>query len=274
MIGVDALAFDLDGTVYLSDQPLPGTPALFERLNAAGVPYVFATNNSSVPASLYERRLVAMGVPVEPAQVLTSTHAAAHRLRTAGIARAYVLASEAVRDELAASGVAHDESEPQGVLLTFDTSLDYEKVRAVSDLLLGGAPYFATHPDLVCPTPSGPIPDCGAFIAMFAAATGREPEVLGKPSAFMAAAIRERLASQATYLGRPHPQRIAFVGDRLYTDVRMANEYGFQAVLTLTGETTTAQIASSPHVPDLVVEDLSGLDSHLELTSVATAGRR
>ncbi len=263
----DALAFDLDGTVYLSAEPLPGARELFEALSRAAVPYVFATNNSSVPAGGYVQRLTSMGIRAGLEHVLTSTHAAAHHLGSAGVARAYLVATPEVQAELAEAGVAHDEDDPQAVLLTFDTSLDYDRVRAVSHLLRAGLPYFATHPDLVCPTPDGPIPDCGAFIALFHAATGREPVILGKPTAGMAAAIRQRLAAQATARGRPAPQRVAFVGDRLYTDMRMANEHGFVAVLTLTGESTRAELAASPYRADLVVADLHELAGRLGLAA-------
>lgn len=259
----DALAFDLDGTVYLEDSALPGAKDLMGQVAQSGVPFVFATNNSSLPATRYVARLRAMGIEAEASHVLTSTHAASHRLRQAGFSRAYVLATEEVREELAATGIAHDADDPQAVLLTFDTTLDYGKVRAVSDLVRSGLPYFATHPDLVCPTPEGPIPDCGAFIALFAAATGREPVVLGKPSGVMAAAIRERLEHQAAQSGSAPPARIAFIGDRLYTDVRMANEHGFVAVLTLTGETSRSDLDDSPYTPDLVVRDLSELAERL-----------
>ncbi|HZW99250.1 MAG TPA: HAD-IIA family hydrolase [Trueperaceae bacterium] len=263
----DALAFDLDGTVYLEDRPLPGARELMGSLRAARVPYVFATNNSSLPAERYVERLRGMGIEADPSHVLTSTHAAAHRLRQAGFSRAYVLATDEVKEELGVADIAHDAVDPQAVLLTFDTSLDYDKVRTVSDLVRSGLPYFATHPDLVCPTPNGPVPDCGAFIALFAAATGREPEILGKPSGFMATAIRARLGLEAERAGAPAPVRIAFVGDRLYTDVRMANEHGFTAVLTLTGETTHGNHGSS-YTPDLVVRDLYELAEHLGLAKV------
>lgn len=264
----DGFAFDLDGTVYLEDRPLPGARELLGQLGRSGMPYLFATNNSSLPTMRYVARLRAMGIEVEASHVLTSTHAASHKLRQAGFSRAYVLATDEVREELAATGIAHDADDPQAVLLTFDTTIDYGKMRVVSDLVRSGLPYFATHPDLVCPTPDGPIPDCGAFIALFAAATGREPVVLGKPSGIMAAAIRERLEHQAAQAGSQPPARIAFVGDRLYTDVRMANEHGFVAVLTLTGETSRGDMDASPYTPDLVVRDLSELSVRLSFGQV------
>src|SRR5690606_18384565 len=119
------------------------------------------------------------------------------------------------RDEYAAAGVHHDPDSPEAVLLAFDTSLDYDKIKTTSDWLLEGLPYYSTHPDLVCPMPGGPIPDCGSFAALFQAATGRSPQVLGKPTPAMAATIRRRLAAQGDAI-----DEVLFVGDRLYTDVR------------------------------------------------------
>lgn len=267
MLSVGAIAFDLDGTVYLSDRPLPGASQLLDAVRESGMPYLFATNNSSVPAARYVDRLRSMGIAAGPEHVITSTHATASHLRGTGVSSAYIVATPDVREEFAQHGVRHDVRDPQAVVLTFDTAIDYAKIAAASDLLRTGLPYFATHPDLVCPTPRGPIPDCGAFIAMFRAATGREPTILGKPSAGMAAAIRERLAEQAAARGQETPERVAFVGDRLYTDVRMANENDFLAVLTLTGETSLAEVAASGYSVDLVVEDLRALAAHLGMAT-------
>jgi NagD protein len=57
------------------------------------------------------------------------------------------------------------------------------------------------------------------------------------------------------------PSEVALVGDRLYTDIRMARCAGALAVLTLTGETTRDQAQRAPEWdrPDLVVADLDEL---------------
>lgn len=259
----NALAFDLDGTVYLHEHPLPGAVELFEYLRGARVPYVFATNNSSATAARYVERLHAMGIAVEPDQVITSNHVAAAHLVATGASRAFIVATPEVRDEYAAGGVHHDPDTPEAVLLAFDTSLDYRKITTTSDFLLSGLPYYATHPDLVCPMPTGPIPDCGAFAALFQAATGRTPQVLGKPTAAMALTIRQRLEARS----QRHAE-VMFVGDRLYTDVRMANENGFTAVLTLTGEATASDLAGSEYRPDLVVHGLDDLLMRLSANAV------
>lgn len=253
-----AVAFDLDGTIYLHDKVLPGAVDVIGFLRHHEVPHLFATNNSSATTAAYLDRLIAMGIPVERQQILTSNDVAADHLSSIGAARAYIVATDEVRAEYAEAGVTHDPDSPQAVLLTFDTTIDYRKIRDVAALLRSGVAYYATHPDLVCPMPSGPIPDCGSFAALFQAATGRTPTVLGKPSRAMADAIRHRLSAAAA----PEP-RVTFVGDRLYTDVRMANENGFEAVLTLTGEARETDLAGSAFKADLVVRGLDEFLDHL-----------
>ena len=49
------------------------------------------------------------------------------------------------------------------------------------------------------------------------------------------------------------------VGDRLYTDMRMAKETGMKAILVLSGEAKEADIASSPWKPDIVVPSVKDL---------------
>lgn len=252
---IAGLAFDLDGTVYLGARLLPGAAALMRALADRRVPYLYATNNSSRSTAQYLERLAVLGLAATAANVLTSNVVAAEVLTVRHLRRPFLLATPEVEAEYRARGIEPSESDPDAVLLTFDTTLTYDKLRRASDLIRGGLPYYATHPDKVCPTPSGPIPDCGAFAALLAEATGAWPIVLGKPERFMAEAIRVRL-------GVP-PAGIAFVGDRLYTDVRMANEHGFRAVLTLTGEATRDDLVGSPHQPDLIVDDLVALHAHL-----------
>ena len=259
---IAAVAFDLDGTIYLSSELLPGALELVEALATAGVPYLFATNNSSKTGAQYVDHLGSLGLRVSRREVLTSNDAAIAYLRGTALRRPYLLATPAVEAEYRSEGIEPADDRPDSVLLTFDTTLSYDKLRRASDLIRAGLPYFATHPDLVCPTPSGPIPDCGAFAALLHAATGAYPVVLGKPEATMAGAIRARLGVATG--------TVAFVGDRLYTDVRMANEHGFLAVLTLTGEATRADLVASPHVPDLVVDDLRVLQEHLRRVGTLT----
>lgn len=250
-----AFAFDLDGTVYLQGTPLPGALELLGQLRQHGLPYLFVTNNSSVNGASYVAKLGALGLGEDRATILTSNDVARSHLLGLGSSRPYLLATEEVRSEYAAAGLVHEEEAPDAVLLTFDTSLTFAKLASVTRHIAAGLPYLATHPDVTCPVPDGFLPDTGSFIELFAAATGRRPQVLGKPHAGMIQEITRRF-------GLPAGQ-IAFIGDRLTTDIQMAADAGFVSVLTLTGVTTAADVADSPLQPDVIVNGMTELSSLL-----------
>ncbi len=253
---VQAIAFDLDGTIYLQGTPLPGALELLAGLRENGVPYLFVTNNSSVDGAAYASKLEALGLGSDRSRVLTSNDVARSHLLNLGIKRPYLLATPEVRAEYAQAGIMHEDDTPDAVLLTFDTSLTFEKLALATRHIASGLPYMATHPDVTCPIPDGFLPDTGSFIELFRAATGRSPEILGKPHSGMSSEIIRRL-------GVPAGQ-IAFVGDRLTTDIQMAVDAGFVGVLTLTGVTQVSDLQDSRIRPDLIVTGMPELSDLLK----------
>jgi len=262
---VVAFALDLDGTTYLGEHLLPGAREFKSHCDARGLPVVFVTNNSSHSHDEYVTRLNRLGLPVRSSEVLTSAEATIAFLRSERPdARVFLLGTPAVQHEFQVGGVelVADPDCADTVVLAYDTTLTYEKLRILCDLVRRGCFFVATHPDVNCPMPgsqrsSSPRtqdfwPDVGAFLALVQASTDRLPdEVIGKPSRRMVEAIARRLHAA--------PEQIAFVGDRLYTDVAMARESGMVAVLVLSGETRAQDLADSRHQPDLVVRDLKEL---------------
>src|SRR5699024_2442636 len=109
---VKAFAFDLDGTIYLSGTPLPGSLELLAFLRERNVPYLFMTNNSSVSGETYMEKLAAIGLTPSRDQLLTSNDVAVHRLQELGISRAYLVASDEVRSVYEAAGIQHDDLNP------------------------------------------------------------------------------------------------------------------------------------------------------------------
>lgn len=257
---VKALAFDLDGTIYLQGTPLPGALELLAALRNAGVEYLFVTNNSSVSGATYSSKLAAIGLQPERSQVLTSNDVAMSHLRQVGIRRPYLMATAEVRAAYLEAGLPHEEESPDAVLLTFDSELTFAKLAAATRHIGTGMPYLATHPDVTCPVPGGFLPDTGSFIELFAAATGRRPQVLGKPHMGMIQEIGRRLELPAG--------QIAFVGDRLQTDIQMAADAGFVGVLTLTGVTAPDTLVASTVQPDVVVSGMAQLHSLLRQSAL------
>ena len=131
-----------------------------------------------------------------------------------------------------------DDKNPDIVVLGFDTTLNYEKINKAASFLAAGKEYIATHPDDNCPMPDGFMIDVGSFIAMFRQSTGRIPDIImGKPYHYTVDYVTHLLGCKRT--------EIAFVGDRLQTDISIGAKNGLKTALVFTGVTTPALYASS-----------------------------
>jgi HAD superfamily hydrolase (TIGR01450 family) len=249
---IELVLLDLDGTLYLGDRPIEGATEFVARLRDRGIPHYFLSNNSSRAPADYVARLQAMGIHAEVDQVILSTNGLVAYLKAHGVEEVYAVGTEAMRQVLTDAGIRCDAESPRYVALGYDTSLTYAKLRRAALHLQSGADLLATHRDLVCPTPEGPIPDIGSMLALLETATGKKPlEVFGKPDPGMTEAVRSRHGVAS--------DRIAMVGDRLYTDGEMARRIGSRFVLVLSGETNRADIEDIEDWPDLIVGSVADL---------------
>lgn len=253
------VALDMDGTIYCGSRLFPETPPFLEALQAQHIGVSFLTNNSSKSVDDYVAHLRKLGIAARPEDVFTSALATMElvRARYPQLQRVFVVGTPSLRSEISAAGFevlpADSTLEPEAVIVGFDTALDYPTLCKAAYWIAQGLPYFATHPDRICPTNQPTLLlDCGAICAAIESATGRTPEIVGgKPEPGMIHALCRRLGLQ--------PHQVAMVGDRLYTDVAMAKRAGALGVLTLTGETQRAHLPNAEVTPDLVVENLAEL---------------
>ncbi len=248
---------DMDGTIYLGDQLLPGAHEFIQLLSRRDIQTFFLTNNSSRSRVDYVEKLNELGLEVSAERILTSGEAAASTLasRDEG-ARIYLVGTPSLQREFLDHGFELSDDNPDTVVLGFDTTLTYEKLARLCSLVRQGTPYIATHPDLNCPTADGPIPDIGATIAFVEASTGRTPdEIIGKPFQPMLKVILARTGLS--------PSQICMVGDRLYTDIAMG-QHGLRTVLVLSGETQPEDLVESLYKPDLVVKGMGELTQLLK----------
>lgn len=243
---------DLDGTVSLGDRLLPGAVEMITRARSLGRRILFFTNNTSRSPLEYVERLNRMGLAVTRADILTAGDVTVHYLRQHHPgARVFLLGVPALRESFAAGGIRLVEEDPDLVVAGFDKTLTYERLEKACVFLRRGAGFLATHPDINCPTEAEPIPDCGAICAAITASTGRAPRCLGKPAAETVA-----LVEAVSGLRR---ESIAFVGDRLYTDVACGTRNGALGILVMTGETTPDMLAESSFSPDAVFPSLGAM---------------
>lgn len=249
---------DMDGTFYLGDNLFPWSLPFLDAVRKSGGDYLFLTNNSSKTSDQYVNKLQRLGVEARPGDVLTSGDATIELLLKEGQwKRLFLVATESVERQFEAAGFELTADSPDAVVLTYDTTLDYKKLTTLCLLLRKGLPYVATHPDFNCPSPEGPLPDIGAFMALVEASAERKPDmIVGKPmpGILQAAMLRKGAAKEETMM----------IGDRLYTDIECGLAAGVTAALVLTGETTREMLAASRTKPDLVLDSLADLTALLE----------
>ena len=244
---------DMDGTFYLGNQLLPGALEFIDKVNRSGGTYSFLTNNSSKTGDEYVKKLGRLGLNTSTQHVFTSGDATIELLRHEGKWKhLYVVATPPVLSQFVEAGFEVASKRPEAVVLTYDTTLTYEKISAFALLVRSGLPYIASHPDFNCPTPEGPIPDMGAFIAMFEASTQRRPDrVVGKPNADFLQAAMLRFGVL--------PEETLMIGDRLYTDIQVGINAGVDSALVLSGETTRAMLNQSDVKPTYVFDGLKAM---------------
>ena len=228
---IDAVFLDLDGTIYLGGELIEGALDFLARCDEKGVKRYFLSNNSSRSVKQYVKKLQAFGIPAEEEDVLLSTHDLLSWLGANNITKTWLIGTEGMREMLEEKGIETESKEPQYVVLGYDTEISYNKISQASIFMHAGVPLVASHPDMVCPSPDGGLPDVGAYLAMLKVTTGVDPEhISGKPNAGMILHKIEALGLD--------PARCAMVGDRLYTDLAMATRAGCVGVLVLSGEAT------------------------------------
>jgi NagD protein len=137
-------------------------------------------------------------------------------------------------------------------------TLVYSRLCRAAWWISQGIPYIATNPDKVCPTNLPTVlVDCGSICKCLEHATGRQPDItLGKPDPNMLIGILQQKQLQ--------PEEIAMVGDRIYTDIAMAQNAGAVGVLVLSGETTIEVANAAPNPPYVIAENIGELGDLLE----------
>ena len=247
----DALFVDLDGVVYRGDQALPGVAETIAELHEREVPLLFITNNSSKTPDQVAAALRTLGVPADPREVLTSALATASMLRREGLAgsSAFVIGEDGVRQALADEGIRLLDGDPDRadlVVVGWDRSVDYPKLRTAALLVQRGARLVATNADASYPAPDGLWPGAGSLLAAVTTATGATPTVVGKPE-------RPLFDAAAELTGASNP---LVVGDRLETDIAGAAAMGWDSLLVLTGAATPADVAVTEWLPTYIGKGL------------------
>jgi len=236
---------DLDGVVWLGDEPIPGAAEALGRLRAEGEAVAFVTNNSYWRPADVAAKLERHGIDPRD-DVLTSAMAAA-TLTQSGERVLVCGGPGAVEAVTQRGGIVVGSSSADAVVVGYNPSFDYAQMRLAATAVRRGARLIATNDDATYPTTDGPVPGAGSILASIVTASGAVPVVAGKPNAPMVELVRDHIGSAGVV-----------IGDRPETDGRFAEAMDFRFGLVLSGVTHEADLPVVPR-PDIVAADLATL---------------
>ena len=251
---IELFLLDMDGTIYLGNDIFDGSIDFIEKIISSNKKYVFMTNNSSKNKTDYLNKLNRLGIKADNENIFTSGMAMGMYLNeNYKDKRVYLSGTTPLYEELKNNyHINLVDSDPEVVVMGFDTELTYEKLLKVCDALDKGVPFLATNPDLVCPIENKRyIPDCGSMCIMLENATKRKPKYIGKPDPLM-----------INILAKKHNvplDKVAVIGDRVYTDIASGFNAGCVTICVLSGEATMDTITSSTIKPDFIFDSIKDL---------------
>lgn len=247
---IRGVILDLDGTVYLGKDEVPGAARFIAFLRESGIRYLFVTNRANRTPTVVAEHLCTYGIPCTEKDVLTSAQATVEYLKHGSV---YYIGEDGLKTELDKAGMTMNEEKPDYVIVSFDRSFNYEKLKKACRLIHAGAKFIATNPDKALKTATGVVPGTGAIVAAVAAGCGVEPVMIGKPERLIMDISLQRLGLKK--------EDVINVGDNLATDVPAGIRAGIRTAFILTGVSSREDLAHSDLKPMWVVERYEELTS-------------
>ena len=247
---------DMDGVLHREGSVIPGAEEFVSALREEEIPFMVLTNNSMQTPRDLSAKLVRMGLHIEPERIWTSATATANFMsKQAGQSSAYVIGEAGLTTALHEQGWILTDADPAFVVLGETRTYSFEAISTAANLIMNGARFIATNPDVTGPGPNGVVPATGAVAAMITAMTGRSPYYVGKPNPVMMRTALNNIGA--------HSENTVMIGDRMDTDVKAGLEAGMRTILVRTGISDDAEIARYPYRPTTILDSVAELASRV-----------
>ena len=249
-----ALLLDLDGVLYVEDEPLPGAREAVAALRETGAALRFVTNTTARPRRAIVDRLRRLGFDPGPGEVITPAALAVRHCAERGHTRVALVMNDAVKEDFAE--LQECDAGVQAVIVgDLGDAFGYRILNRAFRLLMDGAELIALQKNRYWLTPDGLALDVGPFVAALEYAAGTHAYVVGKPARGFFDTI---LASVAV-----EPERAAMVGDDVESDVGGAQHAGLAGILVRTGKYREDAVRASGVHADAVIDSIADLPSLL-----------
>ncbi len=245
---VRALLIDLDGVLYVEDEPVAGARAAVERLRAGAIALRFVTNTTAHSRDHTLAKLDRLGFAVGPEELITPAALAVRHCRRRGHRRVALVMNEEVKRDFA--GLEETAEGCEAVIIgDLGDAFGYDVLNRAFRAVMDGAELIALQKNRYWLRADGLALDAGPFVAAIEYAAGREALVVGKPArAFFAAALAGIPAAA---------HEAVMVGDDVESDIGGALDAGLQAILVRTGKYREAALRASGVVPTAVVASIA-----------------
>jgi HAD superfamily hydrolase (TIGR01458 family) len=255
-----AVLLDIDGVLYVEDEPIAGAVESVARLRDAGLILRFVTNTTNRSHAATVAKLRRLGFVVAETELLTPAELAVRVCRRRGHRRVALFVAPGLRADFAALDEPADD-EPADAVIVGDLgdAWDYATLNRAFRLLVDGADLIALQKNRYWLSSDGLALDAGPFVAALEYATDRAATIVGKPA--------RAFFEQALAAAGVGASEAVMVGDDVESDIGGALAAGLRTVLVRTGKyrpdrvvasgiTPTATVASIADVPGLLLADL------------------
>jgi NagD protein len=242
----------MDGVIYHGNKILDGVTEFVNWMIDHDKKFVFLTNSPEKTPHELSMKLMRMGLSVSADHFYTSAMATAEFLHNqAPGCTAYVIGEAALSKALYDQKIYMNDVNPDYVVVGETRSYNFEKLEKAIALVEKGAKLIGANPDTVGVTEHGIMPATGSLVAPIEIATGKKAYFVGKPNPLM---LRHGLRKLDC-----HSADIAFIGDRMDTDIIAGIESNVDTVLVLSGVTAMEDIDNFPYRPKYILDGVKDI---------------
>jgi HAD superfamily hydrolase (TIGR01458 family) len=240
------MLLDLEGVVFVGDEPIPGAVDAINNLRVNGIMVRFITNTTRQPLRELVEKMRSLGVAATPDEIFMPAIAARHYLAQHNLTP-YLLVHPSLVEDFAQ---LRDGTPNAVVVGDAGENFSYASLNHAFRALKGGAEFLALACNRSFRDKDGELSlDAGPFVAALEFATGRKATVFGKPAKFFFQAALLNIGCTS--------DEVVMVGDDVEADVEAAMALGLRGILVRTGKYEAGDEIKIEPIPTAVVADLS-----------------
>ncbi len=237
--------FDLDGTLYHGDASIPNAVIYVNKLTQSGKNVYLLTNNSTLPVKDIFSKMTNMGYEIDIKNIITSSQITHNYAKLNGIKNPYIIGEIGLKENFFFTELESIDA----VITGLDRDFNYEKLVNAVELIRSGSRFIATNTDRLLPTANGYNPGAGTIVNAISYATNIEPIIMGKPSRVCLDYLEKNV--------KINKKNTLFVGDNLLTDIKQADDYGYDSLLVMSGVHNIRDVEKLGIKPKYISESLS-----------------